>query len=208
MGSTSIWATGQRRPTCMCNGGNQASRLWLNPVALHGSGGLRPHETRQAERVMEEHEGDGMYVSTTEVSVPEAMTVSVTEEALAVRLSDGHQISVPYSGIPAWFTQRPRSEVTGSSLAADRVSTGPAWTKTSASRCYSQAGSRARVDGPSGSGWRPKARAVVSHSANSQHMSRKASEERRYQLTGRAGRRRLMTGRVPWTTLTAALGWH
>lgn len=39
--------------------GNQTARF-LNPVALQGSGGLRPHETRPAERIKEEHEGDGM----------------------------------------------------------------------------------------------------------------------------------------------------
>ena len=41
-----------------------------------------------------------MYVSTTEINVPEAMTVSVTEDALAVQLSDGRDISVPLSWYP------------------------------------------------------------------------------------------------------------
>ena len=41
-----------------------------------------------------------MYVSTTEISVPQAMTVSVTEDALAVQLSDGRDISVPLSWYP------------------------------------------------------------------------------------------------------------
>ena len=41
-----------------------------------------------------------MYVSTTEINVPEAMTVSVTEDALAVQLSDGRGISVPLSWYP------------------------------------------------------------------------------------------------------------
>ena len=42
-----------------------------------------------------------MYVSTTEINVPEAMTVSVTEDTLAVQLSDGRDISVPLSWYPA-----------------------------------------------------------------------------------------------------------
>ena len=41
-----------------------------------------------------------MYVSTTEINVPEAMTVSVTEDVLAVQLSDGRDISVPLSWYP------------------------------------------------------------------------------------------------------------
>ena len=41
-----------------------------------------------------------MYVSTTEINVPEAMTISVTEDALAVQLSDGRDISVPLSWYP------------------------------------------------------------------------------------------------------------
>ncbi len=41
-----------------------------------------------------------MYVSTTVINVPEAMTVSVTEDALAVQLSDGRDISVPLSWYP------------------------------------------------------------------------------------------------------------
>ena len=41
-----------------------------------------------------------MYVSTTEINVPKAMTVSVTEDALAVQLSDGRDISVPLSWYP------------------------------------------------------------------------------------------------------------
>ena len=36
-----------------------------------------------------------MYVSTTEISVPEAMTVAVTEDTLTAELSDGRTISVP-----------------------------------------------------------------------------------------------------------------
>ena len=40
-----------------------------------------------------------MHVSTTEVSVPEAMTIAVTEDTLAVELSDGRTISV----LLAWY---------------------------------------------------------------------------------------------------------
>ena len=40
-----------------------------------------------------------MYVSTTEVSVPEAMTIAVTVDTLTAELSDGRTISVPL----AWY---------------------------------------------------------------------------------------------------------
>ena len=41
-----------------------------------------------------------MYVSTTEVSVPEAMTIAVTEDTLTAELSDGRTISVPLAWYP------------------------------------------------------------------------------------------------------------
>ena len=41
-----------------------------------------------------------MYVSTTEVSVPEAMTIAVTEDTLAAELSDGRTIAVPLTWYP------------------------------------------------------------------------------------------------------------
>ena len=41
-----------------------------------------------------------MYVSTTEVSVPEAMTIAVTEDTLTAELSDGRTISVPLAWHP------------------------------------------------------------------------------------------------------------
>ena len=41
-----------------------------------------------------------MYVSTTEISVPEAMTVQITEDTLTAELSDGRTISVPISWYP------------------------------------------------------------------------------------------------------------
>ena len=41
-----------------------------------------------------------MYVSTTEISVPEAMTVAVTEDTLTAELSDGRAISVPLAWHP------------------------------------------------------------------------------------------------------------
>ena len=41
-----------------------------------------------------------MYVSTTEISVPEAMTVAVTEDTLTAELSDGRTISVPLAWYP------------------------------------------------------------------------------------------------------------
>ena len=41
-----------------------------------------------------------MYVSTTEVRVPEAMTVEVTEDTLTADLSDGRTISVPLAWYP------------------------------------------------------------------------------------------------------------
>ena len=42
-----------------------------------------------------------MYVSTTEVSVPEAMTIAVTDDTLTAELSDGRTISVPL----AWYSR-------------------------------------------------------------------------------------------------------
>ena len=42
----------------------------------------------------------GIYVSTTEVSVPEAMTIAVTEDTLTAELSDGRTISVPLAWYP------------------------------------------------------------------------------------------------------------
>ena len=52
-----------------------------------------------------------MYVSTTEINVPEAMTVSVTEEAIAVQLSDGRDISVPLLWYPRLVHATPEERV-------------------------------------------------------------------------------------------------
>lgn len=41
-----------------------------------------------------------MHVSTTEISVPKAMTIAVTENTLTVELSDGRTISVPLAWYP------------------------------------------------------------------------------------------------------------
>lgn len=41
-----------------------------------------------------------MYVSTTEVSVPEAMTIAVTEDTLTAELSDGRTIATPLAWYP------------------------------------------------------------------------------------------------------------
>ena len=41
-----------------------------------------------------------MYVSTTEVNVPNAMTIEVTEDTLTAELSDGRTISVPLAWYP------------------------------------------------------------------------------------------------------------
>lgn len=58
-----------------------------------------------------------MYVSTTEINVPEAMTVSVTDDTLMVQLSDGRDISVPLSWYPrlvhATVTERDHWELIG-----------------------------------------------------------------------------------------------
>ena len=35
---------------------NHIAKFWLNPVALDGSGGMRPYEIRQVERIIEQHE--------------------------------------------------------------------------------------------------------------------------------------------------------
>ena len=41
-----------------------------------------------------------MYVSKTEITVPDAMTIEVTEDTLTAELSDGRTISVPISWYP------------------------------------------------------------------------------------------------------------
>ena len=41
-----------------------------------------------------------MYISTTEISVPEAMTIAVTEDSIIADLSDGRSISVPLAWYP------------------------------------------------------------------------------------------------------------
>ena len=96
-----------------------------------------------------------MYVSTTEINVPEAMTVSVTEDALAVQLSDGRDISVPLSWYPRLVHATPEERGHWEFIGGGQTSTGPTWTRTSASRCCWQAASPARAGGPSSSGWKP-----------------------------------------------------
>ena len=49
-----------------------------------------------------------MYVSTTEVSVPDAMTITVTEDTLTAELSDGRTISVPLAWYPRLVHATPR----------------------------------------------------------------------------------------------------
>ena len=49
-----------------------------------------------------------MHVSTTEVSVPEAMTIAVTEDTLTVELSDGRTISVPLAWYPRLMHATPQ----------------------------------------------------------------------------------------------------
>ena len=41
-----------------------------------------------------------MYISTTEISVPDAMSIEVTEDTLTAELSDGRIISVPLAWYP------------------------------------------------------------------------------------------------------------
>ena len=58
-----------------------------------------------------------MHVSTTEVNVPDAMTIQVTDDALIAELSDGRTISVPLvlvSPTGPWNTRGTRQ------LGADR----------------------------------------------------------------------------------------
>ena len=52
-----------------------------------------------------------MYVSTTEISVPEAMTVAVTEDTLTAELSDGRTISVPLAWYPRLVHAMPEERV-------------------------------------------------------------------------------------------------
>ena len=41
-----------------------------------------------------------MHISTTEISVPDAMTIEITDDTLTAELSDGRTISVPISWYP------------------------------------------------------------------------------------------------------------
>ncbi len=49
-----------------------------------------------------------MYVSTTELSVPDAMTIVVTEDKITAELSDGRTISVPLSWYPRLVHATPK----------------------------------------------------------------------------------------------------
>ena len=49
-----------------------------------------------------------MYVSTTELSVPDAMTIVVTEDTITAELSDGRTISVPLSWYPRLVHATPK----------------------------------------------------------------------------------------------------
>ena len=52
-----------------------------------------------------------MYVSTTEVSVPEAMAIMVTEDTLTAELSDGRAISVPLAWYPRLVHATPEERI-------------------------------------------------------------------------------------------------
>ena len=51
-----------------------------------------------------------MHISTTEVSVPEAITIAVTEDTLTVELSDERTISVPLAWYPRLMHATPQEK--------------------------------------------------------------------------------------------------
>ena len=95
-----------------------------------------------------------MNVSTLKVSVPEAMSVEVTEDTLTAELSDGRTVSVPLSWYPSSFMPRRRNARTGGSSAPAMVSTGPPWMRISAWKCCWVAGLREKTRAPSNAGWK------------------------------------------------------
>ena len=81
-----------------------------------------------------------MYGSTTEISVPEAMTVAVTEDTLTAELSDGRTISVPLAWYPRLVHATPEERGNWALIGGGRGFTGPAWTRISAWRTCWRAG--------------------------------------------------------------------
>jgi hypothetical protein len=61
-----------------------------------------------------------MHVSTTEVSVPEAKAITVTEDTLAVELSDGRSISVPLAWYPRLVHAMPQERDNWELIGNDR----------------------------------------------------------------------------------------
>ena len=98
-----------------------------------------------------------MHISTTEIIVPDAMTIEVTEDTLTAELSDGRTISVPL----AWYPRLIHAHTRGTQqLGVDRhrarASIGPTWTKTLALRGFLPAESPAKAHVLSSAGWRPR----------------------------------------------------
>ena len=96
-----------------------------------------------------------MHVSTTEVNVPDAMSIQVTDDALIAELSDGRSISVPLCWYPRLAHATPEERDNWEPIGTARASIGLTWTKTSASRDSWPAGSPAKANAPSSGGWRP-----------------------------------------------------
>ena len=96
-----------------------------------------------------------MHVSTTEVNVPDAMTIQVTDDSLIAELSDGRTISVPLCWYPRLVHGTPEERDNWELIGTGEASTGLTSTKTSASRDSWPAGSPAKANAPSSGGWRP-----------------------------------------------------
>jgi hypothetical protein len=96
----------------------------------------------------------GMSTSTTEITVPTATHVEVTDVALTVELVDGRSVSVPLLWYPRLAHATSDERGVGASSAGARGSTGPTWMRTSASPTSSPASPRARASVRSSAGWR------------------------------------------------------
>ena len=117
-----------------------------------------------------------MYVSTTEINVPEAMTVSVTEDTLAVQLSDGRDISVPLSWYPRLVHATPEERGHWELIGGGQGIHWPALDEDISVEMLlagrKSGESRARAGGPSSSGWKPNRQVGALRYTSSRPMNR------------------------------------
>ena len=93
-----------------------------------------------------------MNVSTLKVSVPEAMSVEVTEDTLTAELSDGRILSVPLSWYPRLIHATPEERQNWQIIGAGE---GIHWPALDISvECCWAAGLREKARDPSSAGWK------------------------------------------------------